>query len=363
MLLNLEVYKFLIMAMPKGYRTNIDIVNHKIGPERRQEILDDIADNGTFLPRGVLEEDMDQSFIDFVGSKDGFLLTIDGEKVPVIFLTIQRWTEFTKTWQFSDKYKNITLPFITVVRKPDIQQGQNQAGLWNIPGNRTYTYMKVPTFDGVRRGVDLYKVPQPTSVDLMYEVRLFTNKMKDLNKFNRIIQRAFQSRQCYLNVNGHPMPLHLETIGDESNVEDFENRRFYVQLFEMKLLGYLLDEEDYEIVPTINRSVISTEIDERKLYTDVIFDPIIRGAVVTYSFVFKPRAEASFTYTAQYDANFTQLVDVENRIVISINGVVVFDGLILTSPIMIYANDIINIRVYKSFYTEGAFKLIGSTTS
>jgi hypothetical protein len=33
--------------------------------------------------------------------------------------------------------------------------------------------------------MDLYKVPQPTSVDLMYEVRLFTNKMKDLNKFNR----------------------------------------------------------------------------------------------------------------------------------------------------------------------------------
>jgi hypothetical protein len=353
------------MAVPKGYRTNINIVNQKIGPERRQEILDDIADKGTFLPKGVLEEDMDQSFIEFVGGEHGFGLSIDGEKVPVIFLTIQRWTEFSKTWQFSDKYKNIELPFITIVRKPDIQQGQNQAGLWNIPGNRTYTYMKVPTFDGVRRGIDLYKVPQPTSVDLMYEVRLFTNRMKDLNKFNRIIQRAFQSRQCYLNVNGHPMPLHLETIGDESNIDDFENRRFYVQLFEMKLLGYLLDEDDYEVVPTLNRSVITTEVDERKFYRDVIFDPIRKGNLVTYSFVFKPRAEANFSFIAQYDVNFTQLVDIEqtSRIVISVNGSVVFDGLILSTPIMIYANDIIQIRVYKSFLDNSTFKLIGSTTS
>ena len=52
--------------LPKGFRNNININPGKIGPERRQEILDDIADNGTFLPRGVSEEDMDESFLDFV---------------------------------------------------------------------------------------------------------------------------------------------------------------------------------------------------------------------------------------------------------------------------------------------------------
>jgi hypothetical protein len=83
-----------------------------------------------------------------------------------------------KLGNFQINIKNISLPFITIIRKPDIQQGQNQAGLWNIPGNRTYTYTKIPTWDGIREGMDLYKVPQPTSVDLMYEVRLFTNKMK-----------------------------------------------------------------------------------------------------------------------------------------------------------------------------------------
>lgn len=350
------------MGMQKGYRTNININPGKIGFERRQEILDGIADKGTFLPKGVLEEDMDQAFVDYVNSEEGFSISIDGNKIPVIFLTIQRWTEFSKTWQFSDKYKDIEIPFITIVRNPDIQQGQNQAGLWNIPVNRTYPYMKVPTWDGVRKGIDLYKVPQPTSVDVTYELRLFTNKMKDLNKFNRIIQRAFQSRQCYINVNGHPMPLHLETIGDESNIDDLENRRFYVQLFEIKLLGYILDEEDFEVVPTLNRTMVTAELSEETTFINASVDQCIVGGEATYSFVFKPNAETQFSFTALYSINFTQLINIENltRIVILKNGLVIFDGLILTSPLIINTNDVITIKVYKSFTSTGKFQLTGN---
>jgi hypothetical protein len=353
------------MAMPKGYKTNINIVEGKIGPERRQQILDGIADNGTFLPRGVLEEDMDQTFIEFVGSDKGLGISIDGQKVPVLFLTIQRWSEFTKTWQFTDEYKNVEMPFVTIVRKPDIQQGQNHAGLWNIPGNRTYTYMKVPTWDGVRHGIDLYKVPQPTSIDVNYEVRLFANRMRDLNKLNRKIQRAFQSRQCFINVNGHPMPLHLEGIGDESNIDSFENRRFYVSKFDIQLLGYLLDEDDFEVIPTINRVMTSLEIDENRILNDVIFEPIKKGHELTYSFVWKPKSDNQFTFTALYNVQITQLANIENisRITIWINNATVFDGTVLNSPLYINANDIVKIKVYKSFLTLGKFQLIGSTTA
>ena len=350
------------MGMPKGYRTNINIHPDKIGLEKREELLSAIMDKGTFLPRSVSIEDMDQEFLEFVNSDKGLGLTINGVKVPVIFLTIQRWSEFSKTWQFSDKYKNIELPFITVVRKPDVQQGSNHDTLWTIPGNQTYTIMKVPTWDGVRAGVDLYKVPQPTHIDISYEVRLFTNRMKDLNKFNQKIQRTFQSRQFYINVNGHPMPLHLEGIGDESNIDDFEKRRFYVQLFDIDLLGYLLDEEDFEVIPTINRTMVTTELMEEKIYKNVIFEPCLNDNKAVYTFVFKPGSEPQFSFTAQYNINFTQLVNVENitRIVISKNGIGIFDGLVMTGPITIKANDIITIRIYKNFNSEGKFQLIGS---
>lgn len=350
-------------AMPKGYRTNININSQKIGLERRQAMVEKIADKGTFLPKGILEEDMDQSFLEFLNSNTGISMSIDGVKVPVIFLTIQRWTEFSKTWQFSDKYKNIELPFITVVRKPDIQQGQNQAGLWNIPGGHTYTYMKVPTWDGIRKGIDLYKVPQPVSVDLLYEVRLFTNRMKDLNKFNRRIQRAFQSRQCYINVNGHPIPLHLETIGDESNIDDFENRRFYIQLFEMKMLGYILDEEDFEVIPTANRTMLAMEIDDG-IYNNVsvVFNQKIIGTGITSTLDFKPRSNDIFNFTSQYNINLTQIDIIKNitNIIIEINNIVKYDGINNLLPITISTNDIVTILVNKSYSSNGIFKLIGN---
>lgn len=351
--------------MPKGYRTDIKIVNQKIGPDRREEILDGITNKGTFLPKKVLEEDMDQAFIEHVGSENGFSITVDGKKVPVIFLTIQRWTEFTRNWEFVDEYKDMQMPFITVVRRPDIQQGHNQAGLWNIPGNRTYTYAKQVTWDGARRGITLYKVPQPTPIDISYEVRLFTNRMKDLNRFNRTIQRAFQSRQLYINVNGHPMPLYLESIGDESNIDNFDNRRFYVQLYEIKLEGYLLDDNDFEVVPAINRTITTLEVDERKIYNDVIFEPLKEGHEVNYSFVWKPKAEYQFTFNALYDVNFTQLINIKNinRIVITVNSTVIFDGTILNTPLEIKANDVVQIRVYKSYLTLGSFALIGNTVA
>ena len=191
-------------------------------------------------------------------------VVVDGEEVPVIFLTIQRWAEFSRTWNFSDKYKDIKIPFITIVRQPNPQVGTNQAGLYNIPAHMRYTYIKVPTFKGGRRGIDLYKIPQPVSVDLVYEIRLFCNRMRDLNKLNTKVQKLFQSIQFYIWPNNHPMPLTLESIGDESNIDDFENRRFYVQPFELKLAGYIQDEDDFEITPMLNRGVTLFEVDGLK---------------------------------------------------------------------------------------------------
>jgi len=239
------------MGLPKGFRKKVSFINQIIGPDKRQEYLDEIDYKGSYLPKSVSLTNIDETFIDFVNDKLGMI--IDGDRVPVIFLTIQRWAEFSKTWEISDKYKNLKMPFITIVRQPHVQVGTNQNSLWNIPGKKLYTYIKVPTFiDGIK-GVDIYKIPQPTSLDITYEIRLFCNRMKDLNGYHKIIQTTFNSRQYYIDVNQHPMPVHLEQIGDESQKDDFNKRRFYVQHFEMKVLGYILDDNDFEMIPSINR--------------------------------------------------------------------------------------------------------------
>lgn len=350
------------MAVPKGFRNNININPSKIGPAKRQEILDGIANPGTFLPRGVNEEDMDESFVEFVKNELG--ITLDGKKVPVIFLTIQRWSEFSQTWSFTEgEYKDLQFPFVTVVRQPDIQVGNNQAGLWNIPGNRTYTYMKVPTFDGARKGVDLYKIPQPTSVDITYEVRVFTGRMKDLNKFNSNVHKTFQSRQSYINVKGHPMPVHLESISDESNIDDFENRRFYIQQFEMTLLGYILDENDFEVIPTINRGIAFVELETNNKSNKVIWkSSLSKINELVYTFIFNANSESQFNFTTPYSIDFSQLINIVelSDISIAVNNVGVFDGLVLNNILHVNQGDVITISITKIGQSIGRFQLIGT---
>lgn len=344
------------MTNPKGFKKNIKLVRDKVGVDRRQEILDNIANQGTFLPKGVLYEDMDSTFKHFV--EQDLKIVIDSEEVPVIFLSLQRWNEFSKTWQFSDNFKDVQLPFVTIVRRPDPQVGTNQAGLWNVPqGKRTYTYMKVPTWDGKRKGVDVYKIPQPTSVDITYEIRLFCNRMRDLNKLNLLVQKTFQSRQHYIKVNGHPMPLTLENIGDESNINDFENRRFYVQQFEIKLAGYVLDENDYEVIPAVSRALVFDELIETKAKPRIKVDVDEEAKIYNCTIIHKGGSDLEFDIPIDIDVKFTNKTLIKN-----VSSLVIKKGGdVQTFPFVVNAGNTLNLTISKpNFNKDGKFVITGS---
>lgn len=328
------------MGLPKNYRKYLNITPHKQGLEQRQGILDDIANKGTYLPKGILHEDMDQEMISYVDNE--LDLTLAGEKVPVIFLSIQRWAEFTKTWQYSDINKNIELPFITIVRKPDPQVGTNYAGSFNIPGRPTFTYMKVPTWTGNIKGFDMYKIPQPISVDIKYEVRLFCNRMRDLNKMNRKILTSFSAGEKYIRVNGHPIPLMLDSIGDESVITNLDERKYYVQLYTINMLGYLLDEDDFIVTPAINRAINFYEISEniyRAAYQVVADD---EKKTICINIIFQ-RGVNSVTIPIEVGATYNT-VNATNAdsVVIKVNGLTV------TTPFTVVNGDSLYVKVNKS---------------
>lgn len=250
------------MAIPKNFRNDLKYETELEGYDQRQHLLDNIAENQGYLPQGITYEDMDRQFIDFV--KTELEIVVEGKKVPVYIVSIQRWYEFYTTWENTDEFGNITLPFIVITRKIDIQKGTTHGNNYNIPGFLTWGYMRVPTTDGNRNGYDIYQIPQPIAVDVQYEVRFFTKAIRNLNVLNAKIQRAFSARQCYLNVNGHPMPLTLESISDESQTDNLEQRKYYVQPYTIKLMGYLLNEEDFKVLPAINRTLLLSEIEEGK---------------------------------------------------------------------------------------------------
>jgi hypothetical protein len=253
------------MALPGSYKKKINISRERMNIEypfsmesgAAENMKDMIIDKDNYLPKGVLHIDLDAGFKEFVTENMG--LTLNGEKVPVFMMGIQKWNEFSKTWKFSDEYKNVKIPFINVVRQPDTKPGTNPALIYNIPQGKSFIYAEVPTWDGNRKGVDIYKIPQPIPVDITYNVRIFAYRQQELNKFNTIVLKHFQSRQAYTIVNGHYIPIILEDTSDESQVTDLDNKRFYVQLYTFMLQGFILDPEDFEVTPGISRTFTVVE--------------------------------------------------------------------------------------------------------
>ena len=246
------------MAIPKNYRKNLMLGDQSVGFEQRQKLLDKISEGQGYLPRGITYEDMDRGVIDFV--KTELEIEVEGQKVPVYIVSIQRWFEFYSNWENVDEYGNLTLPFIVITRKIDTQKGTTHGNNYNIPGFLTWSYVRVPSTDGIREGYDLYQIPQPIAVDIQYEVRFFGKSIRNLNILNSKIQTKFSARQTYIDVNGHPMPLILDTVSDESQTENLEQRKFYVQPYTIKLMGYLLNENDFKVIPSVNRTILMTEL-------------------------------------------------------------------------------------------------------
>jgi hypothetical protein len=175
-------------------------------------------------------------------------------------VTTQNWAQFTETWNFQNIDKNAEPPFITVVSTPEVKFGSNPALVYNIPNRRQYFYAQVPTWDGQRNGMDIYTIPQPVPVDITYSVKIICNRMRELNKLNQIILEKFSSKQAYAVIKGHYIPIVMGNITDES-VFDVEKRKYYIQTYEFTMLGFLIDEDEFEVAPAITRVLTSVEFD------------------------------------------------------------------------------------------------------
>lgn len=247
------------MSIPKR-KNDIKIYKQKELTGRREELLDKIIENDTFLPEPLLHDDLDKGMLEYV--LNHFKITSNGEYIPIIpkILTIQRWSEISNTWEYTDKDRNIKIPFISIVRRPEVQPGTNPSTIRTIPERKNFYYHSVPTWNGNKKGFDIYKIPQPIAVDITYEVTIVTTEIRDLNKFNQIVLERFASKQSYAEIKGHYIPIILDRISDSSNINNLDVRRFYVQTYSFIMLGLIVDEEEFEVAPGIDRTILLSEI-------------------------------------------------------------------------------------------------------
>ena len=241
------------MPLPKKIKKYIPLTESKTLLPRRRELRDMIEADGTFLPKSLLHADLDRGFLDFV--RDELKLVVEGKTVPMvdILITTQNWAHFVNTWDFQNIDSNIEPPFVTVIRTPEVKYGNNPAIVYNIPNRKLYFYAKVPTWDGNKNGFDIYKIPQPVPVDITYTVAIICNRMRELNRFNQVVIEKFASLQAYQTIKGHYIPIKMNNITDES-VLDLEKRKFYLQKYEFTMMGFLIDEDQFEVSPAITRS-------------------------------------------------------------------------------------------------------------
>lgn len=338
------------MALPKKEKKYLPLIPNKVGKERRQEMLDEIQDKGTYLPKSLLHADLDRGMLDFV--KESLKLVVDSKLVPTLdkIITTQGWAQFTETWDFKDLDENVKLPFVCTMRAPEVKYGTNPATKYNIPERLRFFYATVPTWDGQRKGADVYKIPQPIPVDVTFTVKIFCNRMRELNEFNKIVMEKFTSRQAYQQIKGHYIPIILEDIADES-VKELEKRKYYIQNYKFLMQGLLIDEEEFKVSPAISRYLTMFEVDTRNKQNK--FTPSEdRPNFFDFKFRYENGTTAlteNYFYTA--DIKTKELINVTSYSVF-INNNYVGDNI---SNIQITNGDLLLIEIEKSVPSKDAY--------
>jgi hypothetical protein len=201
--------------------------------------------------------------------------------------------------------------------------------------------------------MDIYTIPQPVPVDITYSVKIICNRMRELNKLNQVILEKFASRQAYAVIKGHYIPIVMGNITDES-VLDVEKRKYYIQTYEFTMLGFLIDEDEFEVSPAITRVLQSVEFDpnntkrqkkikeESKTFqTDALF--VVGNTILTQT----------INYTV--DINVGGITNVESFDVYINDD---FYGSDLTL-IQINTNDVLRIEIVKTYdYDESIIQLL-----
>jgi hypothetical protein len=252
------------MPLPKQVKPTLPLVPKKELSARREQLLEYINKDGTYLPKSVLHADLDRGMLDFV--KGELQVVSAGSIVPMvdIIITSQNWSQYVETAMFTNLDNNPEPPFITVVRQPEVKFGTNPALLYTIPNRKQFYYASVPTWNGNEQGMDIYTIPQPVPVDINYSVKIICNRMRELNQLNKVVMQKFSSRQAYTFIKGQYVPIVLNNIADESQMQ-IENRKYFIQNYDFTMLGYLIDEEEFQVKPAIARVSQIFELDTSTL--------------------------------------------------------------------------------------------------
>jgi hypothetical protein len=247
---------------------NFPYVN-KSGKDRIEEIKQKSDTNTVFTPYSINIKTLDKEIINFF--KKDKTITFRGSVCPVYFIDNQRWVNLQKTWELVDENKNVERPYITI-RQEEVSKGTRLGdnNKSTIPQQSTHRYIRVPDYDGSKTGFITYKIPQPTNIDITYELILHTNYLEEANLFVEHLYYHFNSLQAFIYPFNNYMPMVLENIKTEKKVGEEEERKI-IKTATVKLKGFVIDKDKFEKVADVRRTSIAIEV---QTTPKVSFEPI-----------------------------------------------------------------------------------------
>lgn len=258
------------MGIIKKQKSNTDIFKKHLSEKQAQEEYIFNTDPKTnFLPKPIHIDDLEIALTEEFENGKLSLVSNKNKKIPIIYMTNERWLEFSKTWDITNTDKNITYPYITI-RRLNISEGTYLGVKYSVPNRKNFNYIQVPTFADGTYGYDIYRVPQPTAIDIDLEVKLFTKDILEGNKFYENLLHNFNGKQYYLNVNNHFIRVENESYENENTYQDLENERYLMYWQNLKIKGYLLDEKDFKIVNSYKKTNIGTFIENKLINRTIV---------------------------------------------------------------------------------------------
>lgn len=319
------------------YFNTIELNEPVYGELRQQFLIENALQNSNFFPRPLRIVDLDKAVQDYFARYE---LIDNGDKIKMYTQSLQRFAEVMNNFEGQNKNEDITIPFMSFMRvSPNVERGENLGGKTStIPSRPTFPLYKLSVMRNGNQEYHYIEIPQPVYVDITYKLALVAENLWTTNQFNEKLLYDFQSFQQYLEVNGHYMPLHFDSIEDDSQT-DLESRRFYKAIAQFTLKGYILFEEDYKVLRSVNNmdlDMTSSFKDLRKCEENIVLngecDIDLEYTFYRKSIQYK-ETKIPFNIQLSYhnqgnDNNFTIYVD----------------GVQQTYPLTIYKNQILKIQ-------------------
>ena len=228
----------------RDFKNVLRLAERSYGKERRRNLTKEELKDSKPFPNPVVYEDIDAEMHRWV--EEELMITFENKRLPTMDLfSNQRFSEYMQSWDYVDENNNLILNFKTVSRENNPKSGTINGETKNIPGERTFLMKRVEAKDKNNRKYYIeYRMKQPFSIDLIYNIGIMTNKYELINEFNLMVNEKFKAIDCYIRPNGHFMSMVLNDISDESEYK-IDDRQFYSQTYNITVRAYIVTEENF----------------------------------------------------------------------------------------------------------------------